>query len=73
MAGSLAAMRKRPAPASDRRIAHHRHRDDEPSLAPAREQWDREVFQWFPGERIDGPPRVTREHFVSEALDDREG
>jgi hypothetical protein len=59
MAGSLAAMRKRPAPASGRRI----------SRTPARA----EFFLWKPGERVDGPPRVTREHFVSEALDDHKG
>jgi hypothetical protein len=59
MTDSLAAMRKRPAPASGRRISRTRMRD--------------EFFLWKPGERVDGPPRVTRDHFVSEALDDRKG
>ena len=56
MDDSLTARRKRPARSVGRRIS--RTRD--------------EFFLWKPGERVDGPPRVTRKHFVSETMNDRE-
>jgi hypothetical protein len=57
-AGNTLPVKSRP-PTYQRRISRTRIRD--------------ELFLWKPGERVDGPPRVTRKHFVSEALDDRRG
>jgi hypothetical protein len=49
-----------------------RTRDDR-RVPASRTEFGVEIFPWKPGERVDGPPRVARKHFVSESLNDREG
>jgi hypothetical protein len=75
MDDSLAAMRKRPAPASGRRIV--RARDE--WTRPASHDPGADYFNWEPelelivGVRKPEVGGITRKHFVSEALDDRKG
>jgi hypothetical protein len=63
-------------PTYRRHIAHTRMRDERPREQPQRWDWapEREVVVGRTGNRLeDVMERVTREHFVSEALDDRKG
>jgi hypothetical protein len=67
-ADSTLPVKSRP-PTYQRHIA--RTRDERPVPA-SRTEFGVESFLWKPGERVDGPPRVTRVHFVSETMNDRE-